>query len=97
MSSIVRKRGMGLKLYGLAVFLFLYFPLVIVLIFSFSPTKTMVGMQGVTLRWYEELFRDRGLLTALGHTVLIGLSAVVVAVVLPVGRVEPRAARRSDV
>ena len=84
MSSIGRKRGVGLKLYGLAVFLFLYFPLVIVLIFSFSPTKTMVGMQGVTLRWYEELFRDRGLLAALGHTVLIGLCAVAAAVVLGV-------------
>jgi ABC-type spermidine/putrescine transport system permease subunit II len=36
----------GLKLYGLAIFLFLYFPMLIVLIFSFSPTKTMVGMQG---------------------------------------------------
>jgi spermidine/putrescine transport system permease protein len=83
-SRLGRKRGVVLKLYGLAVFLFLYFPLVIVLIFSFSPTKTMVGMQGLTLRWYEELFRDRGLLTALGHTVLIGLAAVVIAVVLGV-------------
>jgi spermidine/putrescine transport system permease protein len=83
-ARLTRKRGVGLKLYGLAVFLFLYFPLVIVLIFSFSPTKTMVGMQGLTLRWYEELFRDGGLLAALGHTVLIGLSAVVAAVVLGV-------------
>jgi len=81
---LTRKRGVGLKLYGLAVFLFLYFPMVIVLIFSFSPTKTMVGMQGVTLRWYEELFRDRGLLNALWHTVVIGLSSVSIAVVLGV-------------
>ena len=83
-ARLTRKRGVGLKLYGLAVFLFLYFPLVIVLIFSFSPTKTMVGMQGLTLRWYEELFRDGNLLTALGHTVLIGLAAVAIAVVLGV-------------
>jgi spermidine/putrescine transport system permease protein len=83
-ASLTRKRGAGLKLYGLAVFLFLYFPLVIVLIFSFSPTKTMVGMQGLTLRWYQELFADRGLLAALGHTVLIGLAAVSIAVVLGV-------------
>lgn len=82
MSSIVRKRGVGLKLYGLLIFLFLYFPMLIVLVFSFSPTKTIVGMQGLTLRWYEELFRDRALLTAFGHTVLIGLAAVSIAVVL---------------
>jgi spermidine/putrescine transport system permease protein len=83
-AALTRKRGLGLKLYGLAVYLFLYFPLVIVLIFSFSPTKTLVGMQGVTLRWYEELFRDGNLLAALWHTVLIGLAAVVIAVVLGV-------------
>jgi spermidine/putrescine transport system permease protein len=74
----------GLKLYGLLVFLFLYFPMLIVLIFSFSPTKTIVGMQGVTLRWYQELFQDRGLLNALWHSVLIGLASVASAVVLGV-------------
>jgi spermidine/putrescine transport system permease protein len=83
-ARLARKRGVGLKLYGLVVFLFLYFPMVIVLIFSFSPTKTLVGMQGLTLRWYEELFRDRGLLNALWHTVVIGLAAVSSAVVLGV-------------
>ncbi len=84
MSSITRRRGVGLKLYGLLVFLFLYFPMVIVLIFSFSPTKTMVGMHGITLRWYQDLFRDGGLLAALLHTVIIGLGAVSIAVVLGV-------------
>jgi spermidine/putrescine transport system permease protein len=79
-----RKRGAGLKLFGVLVYLFLYFPLVIVIIFSFSPTKTLVGMQGITLRWYDELFHDGALLTALLHTVLIGLGAVSVAVVLGV-------------
>ena len=84
MSDATRKRGAVLKIYGILIFLFLYFPLVIVLIFSFSPTKTLVGMEGVTLRWYQELFRDRGLLTAFLHTILIGLAAVTVAVVLGV-------------
>jgi spermidine/putrescine transport system permease protein len=83
-SSLARRRGVGLKLYGLIVYLFLYFPMVIVLVFSFSPTKTMVGMQGLTLRWYQDLFADGGLLTALGHSVVIGLSAVCIAVVLGV-------------
>jgi spermidine/putrescine transport system permease protein len=83
-SSILRKRGLLLKIYGLLIFLFLYFPMVVVLIFSFSPTKTIVGMQGVTLRWYEELLADRGLLNALWHSVAIGLSSVSIAVVLGV-------------
>jgi spermidine/putrescine transport system permease protein len=76
------KRGIGLKAYGFLVYFFLYFPLLIVLIFSFSPTKTIVGINGFTLKWYQELFRDQNLLTAFGHTLLIGVSAVAIAIVL---------------
>jgi spermidine/putrescine transport system permease protein len=81
-SSAAAKRGSGLKLYGILIYLFLYFPLSIVLIFSFSPTKTLVGMQGVTLKWYQDLFRDENLLNAFLHTVIIGLSSVAIAVAL---------------
>jgi spermidine/putrescine transport system permease protein len=77
-----RKLGLGLKSYGFFVYFFLYFPLLIVLIFSFSPTKTIVGISGFTLKWYEELLRDRNLLTAFSHTILIGVGAVAIAVVL---------------
>jgi spermidine/putrescine transport system permease protein len=77
-----RKLGLGLKSYGFFVYFFLYFPLLIVLIFSFSPTKTIVGINGFTLKWYEELLRDRNLLTAFSHTILIGAGAVAIAVVL---------------
>jgi spermidine/putrescine transport system permease protein len=78
----MRKRGAVLKGYGILVYSFLYFPLAIVLIFSFSPTKTIVGMSGFTLRWYQELFRDDALLAAFGHTLLVGLCAVAIAIVL---------------
>lgn len=84
MSEVRRRRGALLKTYGVLIFVFLYFPLLIVLVFSFSPTKTIVGMQGVTLKWYEEMLRDRNLLNALLHTVLIGLGSVAIAVVLGV-------------
>ena len=77
-----RNRGIGLKAYGFFVYFFLYFPLLIVLVFSFSPTKTIVGISGFTLRWYQELFRDQNLLKAFGHTLLIGAGAVGIAVIL---------------
>ncbi len=79
-----RSRGRALKLYGLFIYFFLYFPLLIVLLFSFSPTKTIVGFSGFTLKWYQELFADRNLLTAFVHTLGIGVSAVVIGVVLGV-------------
>jgi spermidine/putrescine transport system permease protein len=80
--SSLRKRGIALKAYGGFVYFFLYFPLFIVLLFSFSPTKTMVGMSGFTLKWYQELLKDHNLITAFGHTLLIGAAAVGIAIVL---------------
>ena len=77
-----RRLGLGLKSYGFFVYFFLYFPLLIVLIFSFSPTKTIVGISGFTLKWYRELFQDQNLLVAFSHTLLIGAAAVAIAVVL---------------
>jgi spermidine/putrescine transport system permease protein len=76
------ERGIGLKAYGLLVYFFLYFPLLIVLVFSFSPTKTIVGISGFTLKWYLELFKDQNLLTAFFHTLIIGVGAVGIAIVL---------------
>ena len=79
--AVGRGRGTALKIYGILIFVFLYFPMVIVLLFSFSPTRTIVGLSGLTLRWYQELFQDTGLLTAFWHTVLVGLCAVAIATV----------------
>jgi spermidine/putrescine transport system permease protein len=68
-------------MYGALVYVFLYFPMVIVLLFSFSPTRTIVGLSGFTLKWYQELFRDTALLTALWHTILVGICAVIIATI----------------
>jgi spermidine/putrescine transport system permease protein len=76
------KRGLGLKAYGGLIYFFLYFPLLVVLVFSFSSTKTIVGINGFTLKWYQGLFKDQNLIAAFSHTLLIGLGAVAIAVVL---------------
>jgi spermidine/putrescine transport system permease protein len=78
----LRKNGSLLKTYGFLVFVFLYFPLFIVLIYSLSPTRTITGMDGVTLRWYQELLHDGALLSAFFHSLIVGVSAVFIALVL---------------
>jgi spermidine/putrescine transport system permease protein len=77
-----RTKGIGLKIYGACIFFFLYFPLLVVLIFSFSPTRTIFGMQGLTLKWYRELFQDQALLNAFLHSILVGLGAVVISTII---------------
>ncbi|MEW5818056.1 MAG: ABC transporter permease [Spirochaetota bacterium] len=76
-----QSRATGLKLYGFGVYFFLYLPLFIVIIFSFSPTQMIVGMSGFTTRWYEELLKDRQLLTAFWHSVIVGTCAVALSLI----------------
>ena len=63
-SGRLERRGVSLKLYGLLIFIYLYLPLMVVIIYSFSPTKTIVGMTGMTGKWYVELVQDKELLKA---------------------------------
>ncbi|MCP4398767.1 MAG: ABC transporter permease [bacterium] len=81
-ASGIYGKGTGLKIYGAFIFAFLYFPLLIVLIFSFSPTRTIFGMEGLTLKWYRELLQDEGLLSAFLHSILVGLCAVLISTVI---------------
>jgi len=78
----LEKRGIGLRIYGFLVFIFLYFPLLVVIIFSFSPTKTIVGMTGVTTKWYIDLVHDKELLRALLHSFEVGISAVAISLLI---------------
>ena len=46
------------KLWLGAVFLFLYLPLIFMVVFSFNSTRQDAQFTGFSLRWYEALTRD---------------------------------------
>ena len=51
--------------YLLLIFLFLYAPIVVLMIFSFNDSKSRRLWNGFTTRWYVELFRDADILHSL--------------------------------
>ena len=55
------------KVYTALIFIFLYAPIIVLIIFSFNDTDTASRTQfsGFTLRWYQRLFEDRYILEAL--------------------------------
>jgi len=68
---------------SLLVFAFLYLPLAVVVLYSFSaPEIARWPISGFTVDWYRELARDDDLLAALRLSVLIGLASATIAVVL---------------
>ena len=64
------------------VFLFLYAPIVILIIFSFNASKSRGAWDGFTLDWYRQLFQDEALLTSLYNTLLIAVAASILATIL---------------
>ncbi len=63
------------------VFLFLYAPIFVLIVFSFNDSSSRTVWQGFTLRWYSELVRDRQIMSALSSTLLVSLLATAAATV----------------
>jgi len=70
------------KLYLALVFLFLYAPIVVLVVYSFNDSKSRGNWGGFTFKWYLELFRDRDIKTALYYTVTIAILAAVISTIV---------------
>ncbi|XOQ49442.1 MAG: Inner membrane ABC transporter permease protein YdcV [Eubacteriales bacterium] len=72
------------KIYSMLIFLFLYAPIVVLIIFSFNNSTTMSRSvwSGFSLKWYIKLFQDEMLLIALRNTLVIAVIAALVSTVL---------------
>ncbi len=64
------------------VFLFLYFPILVMVAFSFNETASKSVFSGFSLKWYGMLFRDAQLTGALLNTLLVAVVAATAATVL---------------
>ena len=76
-----KERRIGSRLFMGLVFLFLYAPILLMIVFSFNDGNSNVVWHGFSLRWYEELFRDRAIMQSVYTTLLVSLVATVVATV----------------
>lgn len=70
------------RLYTFLIFLFLYAPIIILIVFSFNDSKSRGVWSGFTLRWYVELFKDPAILKALYYTILIAVLSSVISTVI---------------
>lgn len=76
------KNKLGRKLYASSIFLFMYLPIAILILFSFNNSKSRGIWKGFTLRWYYELFQDREVLMSLYYTIAIALISALIATVV---------------
>ncbi len=69
------------KLYLYLVFIFLYAPIIILMIYSFNESKYRVWT-GFSLKWYIELFHDRKIMDALYNTVFVAVIASILSTII---------------
>jgi spermidine/putrescine transport system permease protein len=67
---------------GIFSFLFLYIPLIVLILYSFNDSKINVGWVGFTLKWYKVLFADKEIIHAGVNSLLIAFTSSSISVVL---------------
>jgi len=78
----MKRRSRWLWLAAIFAYVFLYAPLVIVVVYSFNDSRLNAQWVGFTLDWYRKLFADEEMLTAARNSLVIGLVASAVSTVL---------------
>ena len=63
------------------IFIFLYIPMVVLIVASFNTGKDITHFDGFTLRQYARLFQDKALLKLLGNSLIISVLASFIATV----------------
>ena len=70
------------KIYTALIFLFLFAPIAVLLVFSFNDSKSLSVFAGFSLRWYAELANDTMALETLKNSVVLALSAMAISTVV---------------
>ena len=70
------------KIYTGIILTFLFAPIVVMLIYSFNEAKSLSVYSGFSLRWYEELLRDRNTLNAVKNTLILAFSAMAISTIM---------------
>ena len=70
------------RIYMVLIFLFMYAPIFLLMVFSFNSTKSRSVWGGFSLRWYKELFQDSEILHSIQVTLLVAVCAAVISTIL---------------
>ena len=62
-----------------AIYLFMYAPLLVLIVFSLTPTEYAVAWEGFTLKWYQEVFANENIQAALKVSLMVAIPCVVIS------------------
>jgi spermidine/putrescine transport system permease protein len=77
-----KKPALWLRIFSFLVYAYIYFPILILVIFSFNKQKINIRWEGFTLHWYEVLFKDANVLLSTRNTLIIAVVSTIVATII---------------
>ena len=75
-----KKLGFGSVLFMTAVYLFLYLPIFVVILYSFNTNRSNISFNGYTLYWYKQVLQGDPLWGNLWLSVKLALVSMVISV-----------------
>ena len=70
------------RIYMGIIFVIMYLPLLIMVLFSFNASVSTSSFEGFSLHWYEELFYNVDAMEALKNSLVLAVATTVIATVL---------------
>lgn len=70
------------KCYAFIIYLFLYLPIFILILFSFNESKLNAVWTGFSLKWYKNLIYNYSILEALKNSLIIAFVSSIIAVMI---------------
>ena len=70
------------RIYMALIFLFLYLPIMVLVVLSFNNSKSRVKWGGFTTQWYISMFQNKSIMDAFTMTLQITLTASVLATII---------------
>jgi spermidine/putrescine transport system permease protein len=70
------------RIYTALVFIFLYAPIIVLIIFSFNSSSSTVVFTGFSLKWYETLLQDSTTLKSVSNTVILAVCSSVISTII---------------
>ena len=67
------------KIYLGLIFIFLYAPIVTLIVLSFNASKTRAKWGGFTTKWYAALFQNEQIMQALWNTLALAVLSALIA------------------
>ena len=77
-----KKPALWLRILAILTFLYIYFPILILVFFSFNTQKLNIRWEGFTLHWYGVLFKDSNVILATQNTLIIATVSTIVATII---------------